>query len=286
MSEPFTAARALELGVTKSALRSSPWRRVFWGVWVHESQPDTRDLRLAAARLVIPRNAVVCGPTAAWLYGADVRRAGDLTIQLSYPPGQRRRAQPGLIVAEEMLSPADVVSVRGVRLTTPVRTAFDCLRLLRGGERLVVADALTHLGLVTLSELRTYFAASHRRRNVRVGERLLDLVEPLVESPMETRMRWQLIQSGLPAPVAQFEVRDRAGRFVARVDFAYPELKVAVEFDGSWHWSQRREDDRRRQRLRELGWTVLVFSADDVYQHPMEMAAAVARACQQARRAG
>jgi hypothetical protein len=171
-----------------------------------------------------------------------------------------------------------------VNLTTPVRTAFDCLRLLRGAERLVVADALTHLGYVSVGELRAYFSSSYRRRNIRVAEQLLDLVEPLVESPMETRMRWQLIQSGLPVPVAQYEIYDRAGGFLARVDFAYPELRVAVEFDGSWHWTRRREDDRRRQRLRELGWTVLVFSADDVYRNPVEMAAAVARACQQARR--
>jgi very-short-patch-repair endonuclease len=283
-SAPFTKAQALQYGVTPSALRSAPWRRVFWGIWVHESVPDTCEIRLAAARLAIPDHAVVCEATAAWLYGADVRAPDDVSICVSYPPGQRRRPQPGLVVKEEMLGPGDVVSVRGVRLTSPVRTAFDCLRLLRGAEGLVVADALTHLGFVTLAELRAYFAAARRRRNLRVGERLLELVEPLVESPMETRMRWQLIRSGLPIPVAQYEVRDRTGRFVARLDFAYPALKVAMEFDGSWHWSQRREDDRRRHRLRELGWTVLVFSADDVYGDPIGMAAAVIRACEQARR--
>lgn len=251
---------------------------------MHESLPDSRKLRLAAVRLAIPAHAVVCGVTAAWLYGADVRPPDDVSIHMSYPPGQRRRAQPGMVVTQETLAPADIVNVRGVNLTTPVRTAFDCLRLLRGAERLVVADALTHLGYVSVGELRAYFSSSYRRRNIRVAEQLLDLVEPLVESPMETRMRWQLIQSGLPVPVAQYEIYDRAGGFLARVDFAYPELRVAVEFDGSWHWTRRREDDRRRQRLRELGWTVLVFSADDVYRNPVEMAAAVARACQQARR--
>jgi len=284
MSGPFTKAYAIEHGVTASALRSAPWRSVFRGVWVHESLADTRELRLAAARLAIPETAVVWRTTAAWLYGVDVRRADDLNVDVSYPPGRRRRAQPGLVVTEQLLSRSDIIEVRGIRMTTPIRTAFDCLRLLRGAERLVVADALTHLGLVSVDELRAYFAASHRRRNVRIGERLLDLVEPRVESPMETRMRWELIRSGLPVPVAQLEVRDRAEAFVARVDFAYPELKVAVEFDGSWHWKQRRDDDRRRHRLRELGWVVLVFSADDVYGSPLQMAEAVRRACERARR--
>lgn len=285
-SAPFTNAQARDCGITASALRSSPWRRVLWGIWVHESLPDSRDVRLAAVRLAIPEYALVCGVTAAWLYGADVRRPDDLAIRVSYPPGRRRREQAGLIVAEEMLAPTDVTVIAGVRVTTPVRTVFDCLRLLRGSERLVVADALVGLGLVGLPELRAYFAASHRRRNVRVGEQLLDLIEPRVESPMESRMRWELIASGLPVPVAQFEVYDGHGRFVARVDFAYPERRVAVEFDGAWHWTRRRADDRRRQRLRELGWTVLVFSADDVFSYPTEMADTVARTLQQARRTG
>jgi very-short-patch-repair endonuclease len=166
--------------------------------------------------------------------------------------------------------------VDGVRVTTPLRTAFDCLRLLRGAERLVVADALTHAGLVTVSDLRSYFASKKRLRNLRRGEALLDDVEPESESPMETRLRVELISGGLPRPEAQWEVRTPRGQFVGRVDLAYPELMIAIEYDGAWHWEQRQADERRRARLRALGWEVLVYTADEVFKAPGAMRAEVA----------
>jgi very-short-patch-repair endonuclease len=45
-------------------------------------------------------------------------------------------------------------------------------------------------------------------------------------------------------------------------------VKVAVEYDGALHWSRRRADDRRRDAIRALGWTVIVVSAEDYYRHP------------------
>lgn len=179
--------------------------------------------------------------------------------------------------SQESLGEPDIARLGSVRVTTPLRTTFDALRLLRGPDLLVVADAMTHAGLVTLKDLREYFATHHRLRNLRVGEQLLDLVEPATESPMESRLRWELHVAGLPRPVVQFEVWD-AGAFVARLDLAYPERKIAIEYDGAWHWERRRHDDRRRDRLRALGWTVLVFSAEDIFQQPLAMTAQIARA--------
>ena len=46
---------------------------------------------------------------------------------------------------------------------------------------------------------------------------------------METLMLEVLRRHGLPAPVPQYEVWDQ-GRFVARVDAAYPEARLAIEY--------------------------------------------------------
>jgi very-short-patch-repair endonuclease len=211
------------------------------------------------------------------IHGADVRRLDDFDVHVGFAKGQRIRKRPGLAVCQETLDPSDITRVDGVRITTPLRTAFDCLRLLRGAERLVVADALTHLGLVDVDELRRYFASKRRLRNLRVGEGLLDLIEPATESPMETRLRVVLIDGGLPRPKPQHVVRTPSGAFVGRLDFAYPEVELAIEYDGADHWKQRREDDRRRTAVRELGWEVLVYSADDVYKTPIDTAREVAR---------
>jgi very-short-patch-repair endonuclease len=215
--------------------------------------------------------------TAASIFGADVRRLDDLDVHVGFPKNQRIRKRPGLAVCQETLDPTDITRINGVQITTPLRTAFDGLRLLNGAERLVVADALTHLELVDLHELRRYFASKRRLRNLRIGEALLDFAEPLAESPMETRLRVVLLDGGLPKPTAQHEVRTRSGRLLGRLDLAYPEAKLGVEYDGADHWLQRREDDRRRAAIREEGWEVLVYSSDDIYKTPTSTSGEVAR---------
>ena len=259
---PFTWEQAQRMGLTKHNLRSSKYQHVFRTVWAPADAPDDRDFRLAAVRLILPKLAVVWGLTAAWLYGLDVRREDDLDIHVSFPAGKRIRRRPGLRVSEESLAPTDIHDMNGLQLTTPVRTTFDCLRLERGSNRLVVADAMMHAGLVTVPDLAAYFASKTRLRNLRIAEQLIADIEPLSESPMETRTRLVLTNAGLPRPVAQFEVRNSRGVFAGRVDLAYPELKIAIEYDGAWHWKQRREDDRRRAKISAVGWVVHVLSAD------------------------
>jgi very-short-patch-repair endonuclease len=247
--------------------------------------PDTRENRLAAARLVIPSHGVLCGLTAAWIYQADVRRGDDLDVQVGFPEGKRIRNQSGLVVSQETLAPVDVWRIDGVNVTSPVRTAFDCLRLLRGRERLVVADALTHLGVTSVDELRAYFDTKRRLRNLRIAQRLLDDIEPKSESPMETRLRLVIVDGGLPRPEAQWEIKNAAGVVMWRLDLAYPAEKVAVEYDGAWHWTQRRDDDRRRAALRALGWDPHVFDSDDVYGNPDGVVREVRTALRARRRA-
>ena len=105
------------------------------------------------------------------------------------------------------------------------------------------------------------------------ARRVVTLADGTAESPQETRLRLLLGRSGLPAPVAQFRVFDNEG-FVARVDFAYPELKIAVEYDGLWHGERRAfvSDRRRLNRLAAAGWTVLHVTADDM-RYPERLAA-------------
>ena len=272
---PFTTAQAIEAGISPTRLQSRDFRQVFRGVWVPQGAEDTREMRFAAARLVIPPRGRLCGLTAAWLHGADVHRLDDLDVQVGFAKGERIRSRPGIDVCQESLDDADIVVLDGLRVTSPVRTVFDCLRWLKNPEGLVVADSLAHLDLVEVAEVRAYFASKRRLRNLRIGERLVDLIEPLSESPMETRTRVRLIDAGLPRPQSQYEVFTALGRFVGRLDLAYPEVRLGVEYDGAEHWKQRREDDRRRAAIRACGWEVLVYSADDVFKTPWAMCAEV-----------
>jgi very-short-patch-repair endonuclease len=275
---PFTTARARELGVSKFALRSSEWRHLFRDVWIHKSVEDTLATRVAAAGLVLGAEGFLCGLTAAWIHGIDVQDRRGSLVWVGRPTGSWRRPRAGCLVREITIADSDLQVINGTAVTTPLRTAFDCARWLTLVEAVVVADALAHAGLITAAGLRAYVRAHRGLRGVVQASRVADLIEPLTESPMESRLRMLLLSGGLGVPVAQFEVRDAAGVFVARADFAYPQRRVIVEYDGSQHWGQRREDDRRRDAMRALGWTVLVASRSDYYESPQEFVAKVRRA--------
>jgi hypothetical protein len=275
---PFTTAHANALGVSSSALRRSPWRHVFRDVWVHVSVADTRATRVAAARLVLGADGFLCGLTAAWVYGVDVQdRRADL-VWIGRQNGSWRRARPGCLVREITVDSTDLDVVEGALVTTPIRTAFDCARWLSLVEALVVADALAHAGLITPARFGAYARTHRGLRGVRQADTVCTLIEPLTESPMESRLRLSLVQAGFDPPISQHVIRNAQGDFVARADLAYPQCRIVIEYDGALHWEQRREDDRRRDAMRALGWTVLVASRSDYYEHPQAFFAQVRRA--------
>jgi hypothetical protein len=272
---PFTTATAAAAGVSTSALRGSQWRHVFRDVWVHRDVPDIRQTRLDAVRLVLGEGAFVCGLTAAWIYGIDVQdRRGDL-VWVGCRTNARLRTRPGCLIREITVQDSDLQAVDGILVTTELRTVFDCGRWLTLVEAVVVADALAHARKVTPDELAAYVASHRGLRGVRQLDRVVDLIEPESESPMETRVRLLIVLAGLPRPQAQLIVNDRAGYFVARADLGYEAERYIVEYDGAFHWAQRRADDRRRDLMRELGWTVLVVSSEDYYEHPRRIIATV-----------
>ncbi|MCO7218837.1 endonuclease domain-containing protein [Klenkia sp. PcliD-1-E] len=90
-------------------------------------------------------------------------------------------------------------------------------------------------------------------------------------------MRVQLRRRGLVA-VPQFVVRDGRGGFVARVDLAFPEQRVAVEYDGAWHAEEGQfaRDRRRLNALLAAGWRVVHLTAADLHRPEVVAAQVVA----------
>jgi len=74
-------------------------------------------------------------------------------------------------------------------------------------------------------------------------------------------------------------VREADGTFVARLDLAWPQLKVAVEYDGEHHRAREQysRDLDRHNRLRLLGWTVIQVDAE-LLRRPERLVALVAAA--------
>jgi very-short-patch-repair endonuclease len=265
---PFTTRTAAAAGVTRNGLSTRAWRQLFRNVWIAAHVPADRATWLAAARLVLPVDAVLVGLSAAEQHGVDVRHEDDVEVHSAVDRPLTERKRRGITLRRLELATDEVQAVGRWLVTTPLRTAFDCARWLPLVDAVVVVDAMAHANLLDPSAL-TAFAKAHP--GVRWVTRVADVVklaDPRAESPMETRLRLLLVRAGFTAVQPQFVVRDAAGRFVARLDLAFPDARVAVEYDGAWHWQQRRHDDRRRDAVRALGWTVIVVSAEDYYRTP------------------
>jgi very-short-patch-repair endonuclease len=90
------------------------------------------------------------------------------------------------------------------------------------------------------------------------------LADGRAESPQESRLRVRLCLAGLTVPEVQYPIFGRDG-FVARVDLAWPQLKIAIEYDGLIHVGSARQMHRDRRRLNRLaaeGWIVLHVTAE------------------------
>jgi hypothetical protein len=240
----------------------------------------THHLRaVAAAGLVVP-GSVVTGRSAAVLWGLPAAERDD-DVELTVAPGSNVCRVPGVIVRRRALDPAAVTVRRGARVTTAEATVVDLARRGTLEDSVILIDRFVQARAADL-ELVRLAAMTAAGRGCRQVREAVALADGMAGSPQETRLRLLLHRSGLPRPVAQFTVRD-AGGFIARVDFAWPEVKVAVEYEGAWHGETPQQvaaDRERLNRLTAAGWTVVFVTAGDMRRPERVMsriAAALAR---------
>lgn len=268
----FTRAEALQQGFTDEKLRKGPFRRVLHGVYRLESTPLTHELRCRAAAMVLPRDAVITGRSAATLHGIDLARPQDAVEVLA--SGVKR--VHGLRTWNTRRHHSEHLPWGGVQVATLVRAAFDLLTKNPLTQGVACVDALLHSGRLSQEALGRFMAGRHDDGIVRArrGFALLDdRAESLPESVLRVLFRLQGLR-----PVPQLEIPGEFGETL-RGDLGFPEAKVVVEYEGRWHADrdQFRRDERRRAWLRANGWVVIVITAERLATAPAQLAAEVAR---------
>jgi very-short-patch-repair endonuclease len=225
--------------------------------------------------------------TAAVLWGCwtyRLRDRADVT-QLTPPSVVRHGGDPVHLVARHWaaLPERDRTVVDGLPVTTLERTAVDCARTLRGASALVVADSALRLGAAP-GRVDEILAEAAGGRGVRSARRVLALADGASESPGESVVRWLVHEAGLPALDLQVPVATWAGSF--RLDLGWPDLKVAIEFDGVVKYTVLADGDasarfmaekQRHDALVEAGWLVLRVTWAD-FDHPDRLIARLAAA--------
>lgn len=259
-TEPFLARAAVRAGeLTKHQLLTR-YRAIFRNVYVPNDVAMTADLKARAAWLFAGPDAVLAGVSAAALHGTkwlDVDAPAVIVRQEKHGP-------PGLTIHSYQLDSDDICIRRGMRVTTPARTAFDIGRLLPEARSVPILDALLNATKLDTIEVEKLALNRTGMRGIRQLTKALKLTDGGAESPQETRLRLALIAGGLPAPEAQIEFFDECGAAYIRADMGWRQWKVIVEYDGVQHWADARQrawDIERIAILESLGWTVIRVSA-------------------------
>jgi hypothetical protein len=231
-------------------------------------EPDTMT-RLRGVDLRAGEPVAICLGTAASAWGFDTE--GDVDLHVLNPYGHQLRDSDGLRVHRRDGAP--LVEFDGRLITTPAWTAVEVTRGLRRPRALATLDAALRTGYCNVRELHSAATRQAGRRGIVAVRELIPLARAESESPMESEARLVMIDGGVAPTALQYEVVDRGGR-TWRLDFAWPELKVAVEYDGfDWHSDpdQLRRDRQKRAALQELGWVVISIVFDDVRHRSWEM---------------
>jgi hypothetical protein len=268
--------QAVKAGLTDDQIayrvHTGQWRRVARKVYVVAGAPDRWEQRAMIACLAGPSGTVASHLTAAALFGlAKPPSVPQVTIA-SGASGRFRGARP----FRAPLSSGEICIRSRIHCTTPARTIIDCAAagLVDAEELCNLVDSALCKKLLQPSRLvqasgRAWAAAGGRRRSrLAVLERTLDVWRSGAPagSPPEARLQRRLIDWGFPRAERQVEVYDEEDKFVARADVGIRELKVLFEYDSDEHHGPRCwiPDDERKERLEQLGWTVIPVDRFDL----------------------
>lgn len=252
--EVFLVRDALEAGVGPNRLRRADLVRPTRGVRTTDSTTPL----VRAVALVLRSDQYVSHTSALVIWGAPLpSRVVDGAVHVTTAgsgPVMRRRE----VVGHRRRHGAQVTVRGGVRVSEPAQAWRESVRLLTLRESVAVADHLVRVsGPSTVDELAAAIVpGSHANA---VARAVLDLVRVGADSPMETWLRLAVVDAGFPEPQLQVEVFDKDGLFLARVDMAWPEYRIALEYDGAHHRERDtfEHDQRRDNGLAVNDWLVI-----------------------------
>lgn len=277
MPEPFLSySDAVKAGIPRRRLQSSAFTRVMRDCYLPAEITLTHELLVRAALATVPGADFAFGHSAAALWGA----VAPATTVAHIGGADARRSIRGQVRFRQYRKMPELASVRGIRLTSPARTFLDMAECLEFVDLLILGDSLIHKTGLTAPDLRTA-AAAFKGRNGRLAREVASMCRDRVESPGESRTRLLIVAAGLPEPVTNHAITDESGKVVRRIDLAYPEWKIAIEYDGRHHIERKHQwtaDIGRREELEGIGWRFVVVTSSDLFPDPDPLLGRVADA--------
>lgn len=261
---PFLSSEIRGTELSDWQLRPPRYSQLFRGVWIDSRVPLTTLLRGRAALLVAEPGSALSHHTAAELWGGVVPDEPDIHVT-SRTRGSRREGIVGHVARPKTLA----TRLQGVPLTTPTQTFTD----LRG---LSLVDLVVLGGSLVRKERTTPDRLCGAASEVpgRLGQHLVraaSLVRAEVDSAMETRLRLLMVLAGLPEPAVNHKITRPDGSVRFRFDLAYPDYRLAIEYDGRQHAESDEQwgwDLGRREWVDTNDWRLVVNRSSDLYSTP------------------
>jgi len=253
---------------TRQLVADGRLRRLWPGILVPRDLLLDPLARAEGALLRVGPEGALTSATAAWLHGCGAAAGPEVHVAMPY--SRSIRSHPGLVVHQGAGLLDEIIDVRGLA-AVPLDVAVTEL-LCTGARRhaLVIADQAAAMhrpcdrpewcaGIAALLDRRR-----DRRGTVRAAD-LLDLVTGKADSPPESGLRLLVVDAGFPPPIMQFEVVDVRGEVRYILDLSWPDLRIALEYDGhDAHDGRDAEDAQRESDLVCRGWLVVRARAEDI----------------------
>lgn len=256
------------------------------GVYLAAGAPTSREQRLLAACWATGTEGIVSHRAAAWLWGLD-GPFGDV-IEITVPRLRKSRPKGAITHRSSDLTDDHVTVRRGVPVTKPARTLVDLGAVVRQRALDRAVDDALAKRLVDFEGLLVILDEVGRKGRTGVGPLRKSLAErsDVPSTVLEAEFERLIRRYGLREPVYQYELRDPSGRFVGRIDAAYPDLRIAIELDSAGTRAKREAlqyDVARQNRIVECGFLPLRYTWADTVGRPERTAAGLERMVEQQR---
>lgn len=264
----FRVRDALHRGVSRGRLEAHDLYKPFHGIR-SAAQPQTVEERARALAPRLRADQVFSHVTAAAIIGVPLPRRIERDPRLhvtTIGTDQALRVR-GAVGHRAKYGTVRMTISRGVPISSPADTFVALGTILTVGELVIAGDALVGwLGWLTVDELAEAVRRRPRTRGIVKLRAALAEVRRGSRSPGETRTRLALVRRGMPEPVLNHDVVVD-GQWIACVDLAYPEARVAIEYESDLHRTDPatfKKDLTRGERLKDVDWWLVRSTADDV----------------------
>jgi very-short-patch-repair endonuclease len=270
----FTRRQAVQagyaLGQIDHRVHVREWIAVDHGVYRAAETPSSWLQRLMAACLAGP--AVASHRAAAELWGFPGFGHGLIEVTAL----RHKRRKPSDVIWHETvrLDERQATVLEGVPVTRPLRTVIDLGAVVDESALLIALDDVLRRRLASLPGLAEELDqwGERRRGSGRVRRAIaLRVGQPVPESVLETEFEELVRREGLPTPSRQWRLRRPDGTLLARVDFAYPAARLAIEIDGARYHDADHDRDRQND-IEAIGWGMLRFTARHIRHRPRHVA--------------